>query len=116
MFKDNHSSSRFKPLKILLFTGVFIAFIMAVSTIVMLLWNAILPEVTGFKPLNLWQAAGLLVLAKILFGGFGSHRRPWKHSEKREAMHQWMNMNEEERAAAKSRWQEYCNQKKINKK
>ena len=67
--KDNYSSSRFKPLKILFFIIVFMAFIAAVATIVMLLWNAILPEVTGVKPLNFWQAAGLLILAKILFGG-----------------------------------------------
>lgn len=116
MFKDNHSSSRFKPLKILLFTGVFIAFIMAVSTIVMLLWNAILPEVTGFKPLNLWQAAGLLVLSKILFGGFRRRGQHWRDAKKEDGSNKLMNMNNEERAAAKSRWQEYCNQKKINKK
>ena len=113
--KDNYSSSRFKPLKILFFIIVFMAFIAAVATIVMLLWNAILPEVTGVKPLNFWQAAGLLILAKILFGGFKG-RGHWKHSGNEHWKNKWMEMKPEEREAAKSRWQEYCNRKKTDEK
>lgn len=37
---------------------------------VMLLWNAVLPAATGWHVLTYWQAVGLLVLSKILFGGF----------------------------------------------
>jgi NhaP-type Na+/H+ and K+/H+ antiporter len=44
------------------------------SLVVMWLWNALLPVIFGVKMINFWQAAGLLILAKILFGGF--HRPP----------------------------------------
>ena len=40
--------------------------------VVMYLWNAILPEVVGVTPITYWQAFGILILSKILFGGFGS--------------------------------------------
>jgi hypothetical protein len=41
------------------------------ALVVMFLWNFIIPEVIpGAKPLNYRQAIGLLVLARILFGGF----------------------------------------------
>ena len=38
--------------------------------IVMFLWNAILPSVTGWASLNYPQGVGLFVLCRILFGGF----------------------------------------------
>lgn len=34
------------------------------------LWNGVLTDVLGVKVITYWQALGLLVLAKILFGGF----------------------------------------------
>ena len=33
------------------------------------IWNAVVPEVFGFKRITFWQAVGILVLASILFGG-----------------------------------------------
>jgi hypothetical protein len=40
--------------------------------VVMLLWNVLLPPLFGWPQITLWQALGLLVLCRILFGGFGS--------------------------------------------
>ncbi len=62
--------------------------------IVMSLWNWVLPPATGWHPINYWQALGLLVLSKILFGGFrgygGRHwRRRWEEK--------WAKMTPEER-------------------
>jgi hypothetical protein len=39
--------------------------------IVMLLWNWLLPRLFGFPEITLLQAFGLLVLCRMLFGGFG---------------------------------------------
>lgn len=39
------------------------------SLIVMLLWNAILPNLFNFPIINFWQAAGLKFLCGILFVG-----------------------------------------------
>jgi hypothetical protein len=54
------------------------------GTIVRALWNGLLPPLFGFPPVTFWQALGLLVLSRIMFGGFGmsggsSHyRRRWE--------------------------------------
>ena len=40
------------------------------SFVVMALWNALLPEVFGLKTIGYIQAAGLLILGRILFGRF----------------------------------------------
>src|SRR5258706_15393652 len=39
--------------------------------VVMRLWNWLLRDLFGFKQLTFWPALGLLVLSRILFGGFG---------------------------------------------
>ncbi|KAA6338782.1 hypothetical protein EZS27_013233 [termite gut metagenome] len=59
----------------------FIVIIGAAAAIVMLLWNALIPSVIGWSAINYWQAAGILVLTRILFGGIGGlhHRMPFHH-------------------------------------
>jgi len=46
--------------------------------IVMRLWNWILPAATGWHPITYWQALGLLLLSKILFGGLRGHGGHWR--------------------------------------
>ena len=46
----------------------------AFSGLVMLLWNSILPTVLHVGMITFWQAAGLLLLARMLFGGFRGRR------------------------------------------
>lgn len=78
----------------------------AFTFIVMLLWNAVLPDVLGVKQINFWQALGLLVLSKILFGcfrgggrgGFRGGGPPWKNK--------LMNMTPEERERFRQEWQQ----------
>ena len=96
----------------------FIAAISILGAVVMLLWNAILPEVTSAKPLSYWQALGLLVLSRILFGGFrfgkpGRGREFYKR--KREWRDKWVNMSEEERAQFKESWRQRCGKKREEK-
>ena len=71
--------------------------------VVMFLWNAILPAVLGVKVITFYQALGILVLSKILFGGFkGSHgHHPFNHHRK-DLHKKWMTMSEEEREHMKS--------------
>jgi len=104
----------FKPAKILFFVAVVLAIVFVLGTVVMLLWNAILPKIAGVKPLDLWQAIGLLVLSRILFGGFKPGSPPWKdkrdhfRSKKAAWKEKWMNMSEEERQEFKNRWRKRC--------
>ncbi|MDR1893233.1 MAG: hypothetical protein LBQ61_00895 [Spirochaetales bacterium] len=59
---------------------------------VMFLWNALMSAIFGLPPLNYGQAAGILLLARILLGVGG--RRGFPHGAMRE---KWMNMTAEER-------------------
>lgn len=64
--------------------------------VVMSLWNALLPAILGVKSIGFWQALGLLVLCRILFGGLGV--RPGMFGRGRRRMHErWMQMTPEER-------------------
>ena len=61
------------PVIFIVVTGV--AFL--IGLVVMKLWNAILPPVIGLYEITYWQAVGILILSRILFGGFsgGGYRR-----------------------------------------
>jgi len=77
--------------------------------IVMNLWNAILPAVLHVSAISFWQAVGLLVLSKILFGGFrggwgGGPRARWKER----MQDKWKNMTPEERDRFKQEWRNRC--------
>ena len=76
---------------------MFLAAIAAFGAIVMLLWNGLMPAIFGIAAINFWQALGVLVLSKILFGGFP----PGKHLGSRRSHNlfreKWQKMNEEER-------------------
>jgi len=43
---------------------------------VKLLWNWLLPPLFGWREVTFWQALGLLVLCRILFGSFGGRGGP----------------------------------------
>ena len=90
-----------------LFIPLFIGGVLLFSLAVMLLWNAILPAVTGVKAITYLQAIGLLILSKILFGfnkGWGGRHYQWKQRME-EKLH---NMTSEEREKFKSEWKNRC--------
>ena len=41
--------------------------------IVLQLWNWLMPLLFGWRSITFWQALGILLLCRILFGGFGFH-------------------------------------------
>ncbi len=83
------------------------AFLAVLGGVVMVLWNAVLPDVFGWRRVTYGQALGLLVLCRILFGGFHFGPRrfgspfggPPPHVREK-----WMRMSEEERANFKEAW------------
>jgi hypothetical protein len=48
-------------------------FIAIGGEIVLHLWNWLLPPLFGWREITFWQALGILVLCRILFGGLGLH-------------------------------------------
>src|SRR6266851_4138103 len=66
------------------------------SFVVMSLWNWLMPALFGWHVVTFWQALGLLVLSKLLFGGFRG--RPGPHMFwRRRMMERWAQMTPEER-------------------
>ena len=53
----------------------FAVFILVGGEVVRRLWNWLLPTLFSVPEITFWQALGLLVLCRILFGGFGMHGR-----------------------------------------
>ena len=48
-------------------------FALAFGFLVKILWNWLMPAIFGLGKISYWQAFGLVILAKLLFGGFGPH-------------------------------------------
>ncbi|MCZ6694733.1 MAG: hypothetical protein O6939_12580 [Bacteroidetes bacterium] len=61
------------------------------SAIIMYLWNWLIPELFTGPTITMIQAIGLLILAKILFGGWGRGRGSVFHSNH----HRWRKRFEE---------------------
>ena len=79
------------------------------AAIVMYLWNMVLVPVLGVGLVTYWQAMGILVLAKILFGGKGKHGYGKHHccgyGHKHYYKHRWKekfeNLSDEEKEKMK---------------
>ena len=86
-------------LKIILAIAVF-------TLILMLLWNWLVPSLFGGPVITYVQSLGLLILAKILFGGFGKsfgdHRRSRSHYYWKKFGEKLENMTPEEREKFKA--------------
>jgi hypothetical protein len=58
-------------------------FVFLSGGLVMLLWNWLLPPLFDWRQITLLQGFGLLVLCRILFGGFGGGGGGGNHFEKK---------------------------------
>lgn len=73
------------------------------------LWNWLVPDLFRGPVITFWQALGLLLLSKILFGGLGKGGHSGPHSWKRRAHEKFSRMSPEEREALKQRmWEKWC--------
>ena len=76
---------------------------------VMALWNWLMPVIFGLGIITYWQAFGLLVLSKILFGGFKGkrgccgHGGHWGGHWRGRWKDKWETMSDEEKEKVK-RW------------
>lgn len=75
--------------------------------IVRLLWNWLTPTLFGWRQITFWQAFGLLVLCRILFGGFGARgvgRSGMRDRMQRRMAERWDRMTPEERERYRQRY------------
>lgn len=94
-FFTNRRRRARKILAVVVLVPVIIALL---SAVVMLLWNAVVPYVLpATHPIGYWQALALLLLCRLLFGGFHGRAHP-----------RWDSLSNEEREQIKhhfkSRW------------
>jgi hypothetical protein len=80
----------------------------ALGALVMVLWNWLMPTLFfGAREIGYLQAMGILLLSKILFGGFrghGGHGR-WHHQR-------WEQMTPEEREKFQTGMRSWCGKRK----
>ncbi|PTQ93134.1 hypothetical protein C8P68_1096 [Mucilaginibacter yixingensis] len=105
-------------MKAFLFRGRFVfiplavaAFLSLISFVVMQLWNCLLPGILHVSAITFWQAMGIFILCKILFGfgkggpRFGGGRAPWMRQRMREHFEK---MTPEERERFKEKFAGRC--------
>jgi len=87
------------------------AFVVLTGLVVMSVWNWTIPAIFHLGAITFWQAIGLFILSKILFGfggkgpgGFGG-KGPWVRGRMEE---RFKNMTPEEREKFKAKWEERC--------
>lgn len=111
------SGTRFKisakPIRVLAFIAMGAMAILAFGGVVMLLWNAILPGLLKLPLIGYWQAVGLLILCKILFGGMrpGGGRKPFG-GPPQFIKSKFMQMSDEEKQAFKEEFRKRCAERK----
>jgi hypothetical protein len=98
--------SRF-PRFILFLLFIFVVLV-PLGFIIMALWNSVLAVIFPIALINFWQALGIFLLSRILFGGFpgkpGWAGRRHNRREMEEMRNKWFNMSPEERQHFKQHW------------
>jgi len=79
-----------------------IALFFVLGYVVMTLWNWLMPPIFGLHTITYWQAYGLLILSKILFGGLrggrpGGRRCHGRNDWRERMAERWEKMTPEER-------------------
>jgi len=82
-----------------------VLFVWLFGELVMHLWNWLLPPLFGWHLITFWQALGLLLLSRILFGSWGSGGGNRGRRGRRE---KWDKMTPEEREKLRQSWAARC--------
>ncbi|MDB5119879.1 MAG: hypothetical protein JWN56_1097 [Sphingobacteriales bacterium] len=84
-----------------------ISFLSLISYVVMQLWNHLLPEILHVNTIDFWQAMGLFILCKILFGfggGGGKMGPPWARGRMAERFKNMTPLEKEKFKEKMQRW------------
>jgi len=79
-----------------LFIPLIILAFVAFGFFTMYLWNWLMPVVFHLPELTFWQTIGLMVLSRLILGGFGGHHKHARRSH-RYMQKKWETMTPEER-------------------
>ncbi|RFM29851.1 hypothetical protein [Deminuibacter soli] len=98
---------RFNEIKFAKILLMVVVAVFVLGEVVMQLWNNILTPVLHVQTMNFWQALGLLVLCRILFGGFkgwGGGNARWRYR----MFEKWQEMTPEDREKFQARFRNKC--------
>ncbi|WP_206155935.1 hypothetical protein [Chitinophaga fulva] len=102
----------------LIFLGII--FFALVILLTQVLWNNLIPELFHGPVISYWQALGLLVLGKLLFGWHG-HKGGWGGGgrwggwrQRKEWKEKLANMTPEQREKMKQRFRQYCDPRRFD--
>jgi hypothetical protein len=100
-----------KGWRLLFIPLIAVAFI-AFGYVTMYLWNWLMPELFHLPLITFWQAAGILILSRLLFG-FGGHHKAWttNHHNRSFMREKWEKMSPEEREKFKGHFSSCCSGK-----
>ena len=95
---------RYWILRGLKFVLIAVLFVAVFSFVVMGLWNWLMPALFSWHRISFWQALGILILSKILLGGFRGRPWYWRHR----MMDRWEQMTPEEREKFRQGIRNHC--------
>ena len=81
-----------------------IGFLLGLPWVVMMLWNHVVVDIFEIKTITYFQAAGLFLLGRLLFGNFGFKGRKKADFKKRFGKESTMNLSAEEKCQMRSEW------------
>jgi hypothetical protein len=86
-----------------------VVFALVFAFLVQWLWNHLLPDIFGVKMITYWQAVGLIILTKLLFGVVGPHHRPRRRNHPRhwKSRSAWCRKNMSYEGIADEDWRYY---------
>lgn len=86
--ETDYSNGNYRRYKILRYIGWgilgtigVVGFAFLFGYFVMLLWNWLMPELFGLATITFWKAFGIIILARLVFGGF-KHCHPGPHPDR----------------------------------
>ena len=106
MKTENYNNSRHSRVRRVVGWGIFgllaaTFFALLFAVLVMVLWNWLMPQIFGLVTITFWQAFGLVLLSRLLVGGW--HR---DHHDRHDGLFHVERMDRDRRKAYRKYWEE----------
>jgi hypothetical protein len=103
---------KFLRIPVIILAGIAIIFLACFA--MMYLWNLLMPEIFHLPSITYWQAFGLFILSRFLFGGMKFHEKGHFRKDRRnEIWHEKFDkklasLGPEEREKFMETWRKHC--------
>jgi hypothetical protein len=100
MFSNDTLGKKILKIAGMVIGGIIFAVVMAFlfGYVFMRLWNWLMPMIFGLSAITFWQGFGLVILAKIIFGGFSGHFSGKGKRFKKDKSHEYNHLDFDNRA------------------